>query len=403
MTKTRRMTHASHGGVDMKSNGGFQLVVRAVLAALLFSGAARAQQIDVSAGTATDQLGQRSSAVSVAPSVTFTPGDASSISLAASATRFATGVFSFGGGAALSDRAALGGSHLAFTTDVSANAARLQADLPATFAAAGVLPAIELSVSRFTFYGGVRASLGYSSSTTRAALVGPAQTQSATRDAMGSVVGLVLNAAQSADGAVRIGARQERSTIAGVPFTDRSVSLHFDGHGGALDVSGGRRMASDENVTFASAGLTLPMTSTVALQVGAGRYPSNRLMGTSGGNYLSAGLSIRFGAVAREAATRPAGISGAPPVPRGYTRLSIEARGAQQVEVAGDFDEWRSVPAVKAGDVWYADLKIPPGEYRYAFRVDGREWRVPRGATAVNDGFGGQSAWLTVREPGAQQ
>src|ERR1051326_2838318 len=113
----------------MKSNGGFQLVVRAALAAAMFSGVAGAQQIDISAGTATDQLGQRSSAVSVAPSVTFAPGDASSVSLAASATRFATGVLSFGGGAAFSDRAALG-SHLAFTTAVSADGARPQAALP---------------------------------------------------------------------------------------------------------------------------------------------------------------------------------------------------------------------------------------------------------------------------------
>ena len=67
-------------------------------------------------------------------------------------------MLSFGGGAALSDRAALG-SHLAFTTDASANAARLQAELPGTFAAAGILPAVELSVSRLTFYGGARASL----------------------------------------------------------------------------------------------------------------------------------------------------------------------------------------------------------------------------------------------------
>jgi hypothetical protein len=367
----------------------------------MFSGVAGAQQIDVSAGTATDQLGQRSSAVSVAPSVTFAPGDASSISLAASATRFATGVLSFGGGAALSDRGALG-SHLAFTTDVSANGARLQANLPAMFAAAGILPAVELSVSRLTLYGGARASFGYSSSTTRAALVGPTQTQSTTRNAIGSVGGVVLNAAQSVDGALRLGARLEQTTIAGVSFMDQSVSLHFDGHGSALDLSGGRRVASDEKVAFASAGLTLPMTSSVALQVGAGKYPSNRLMGTSGGNYLNAGLSIRFGAVAREASARPTGIPGAPTVPRGYTRMSIEARGAHQVEVAGDFNSWQAVPAVKAGDTWYVDLKIPPGEYRYAFRVDGREWRVPRGATAVNDGFGGQSAWLTVKEPGAQ-
>ena len=34
---------------------------------------------------------------------------------------------------------------------------------------------------------------------------------------------------------------------------------------------------------------------------------------------------------------------------------------------------------------------------RYAFRIDGRTWRVPDGAVAVDDGFGGKSAYVTVR------
>jgi hypothetical protein len=52
--------------------------------------------------------------------------------------------------------------------------------------------------------------------------------------------------------------------------------------------------------------------------------------------------------------------------------------------------------------VWFADLRIPPGQYRYAFRVNGTTWMVPDGAQAVDDGFGGKSAWLTVGDsPGS--
>ena len=46
--------------------------------------------------------------------------------------------------------------------------------------------------------------------------------------------------------------------------------------------------------------------------------------------------------------------------------------------------------------VWFVDLNIPPGQYRYAFRVDGAAWKVPAGAAVVDDDFGGKSAWLTV-------
>ncbi len=49
-----------------------------------------------------------------------------------------------------------------------------------------------------------------------------------------------------------------------------------------------------------------------------------------------------------------------------------------------------------ANGVWYVDLSIEPGEYRYAFRVDGAAWTVPDGIAAVDDGFGGKSAWLAV-------
>jgi hypothetical protein len=46
--------------------------------------------------------------------------------------------------------------------------------------------------------------------------------------------------------------------------------------------------------------------------------------------------------------------------------------------------------------VWYADLALPPGDYRYAFRLDGSEWRVPEGAVASDDGFGGKTAYVSV-------
>jgi len=68
------------------------------------------------------------------------------------------------------------------------------------------------------------------------------------------------------------------------------------------------------------------------------------------------------------------------------------------VEVAGDWDSWTLAPATRASNgVWYVDLSLKAGEYRYAFFVDGKEWRVPEGTVAVDDGFGGKSAYVTVR------
>ena len=151
-------------------------------------------------------------------------------------------------------------------------------------------------------------------------------------------------------------------------------------------------------MSFASAAVSIPLGAGAALDAGAGRFASNRLTGTPAGDYVNVGISFRFGGAPARERSAPR-VSGAPKLAAGHTRLSIEASDATGVDVAGDFNEWKLVPATRAANgVWYADLAIPPGQYRYAFRVNGKEWRVPRGATAAKDGFGGKSAWLIVSE-----
>jgi 1,4-alpha-glucan branching enzyme len=91
--------------------------------------------------------------------------------------------------------------------------------------------------------------------------------------------------------------------------------------------------------------------------------------------------------------------AGAPPIAAGMTRLTIRETLARRVDVAGDFSNWKAIATTRAPNgVWFIDLRIPPGQYRYAFRIDGTTWAVPDGASTVNDGFGGKSAWLTVSE-----
>src|SRR5439155_4056224 len=128
----------------------------------------------------------------------------------------------------------------------------------------------------------------------------------------------------------------------------------------------------------------------------AGSYPSNRLIGTPAGRYLNLGLSLRTGR-SSPAETAPDGAA-APMF--GFTRLAIRAEDTKRVDVAGDFTNWKPIAARRASNgVWFVDLRIPSGQYRYAFRVDGNTWQIPEGATAVDDDFGGKSAWLIVSAP----
>jgi hypothetical protein len=68
------------------------------------------------------------------------------------------------------------------------------------------------------------------------------------------------------------------------------------------------------------------------------------------------------------------------------------------VDIAGDWNQWQPASAMRAADgLWFADVRLAPGEYRYAFKVDGQRWVVPDGVTSVDDGFGGRSAIISIR------
>jgi hypothetical protein len=154
-----------------------------------------------------------------------------------------------------------------------------------------------------------------------------------------------------------------------------------------------RRARDAQAATYGAAMLGVSVTPAVMLQVSAGSYPSNPMFGTAAGRFVNAGFSMRLG---RREGAMPSPSNTRPPA-RGTTRVSIRASDANRVELAGDFNKWQTIAAARADNgVWYVDLDLPPGEYRYAFRVNGKEWRVPEGVAAADDEFGGKSAWLTV-------
>lgn len=374
------------------------------LALPLLSQRASAQQtqtqIAVSGGVATDQRGVHSSAITIAPTLSLLPASGVSLQLGGNATRFSTQVWSLGANAALSGRNPLG-RFAALTLSANGSASTLASGASGTFALGEIVPAVELFAGPLTLFGGVRATAGRSSQPGIVAAPppifgGPRDAPSIveTTSGAGPLFGAALRLNGSA-GSMQLGAREDRLHVADETLVDRSISLVAAHDRITVGAALGRRSAPGENVTFASVSTSLRLTSDVSLDIAAGRYPTNRVLNTPAGRYASAGLSLHFGGVDRAPELpRPSGVRS----PRaGMTRLSIRAPDARRVEVAGDFTEWKFVAASRAANgVWYADLTIPPGQYRYAFRINGTEWRVPDGATAVADGFGGKSAWITV-------
>jgi hypothetical protein len=392
---------------------------RGLLSALAVAGlatSARAQvggAISFSGGVATDQRGQRSNAVGVAPRLDIGLGQRAHLSLSGNATRFVESTWSLGGGAELAARESVAGPFTA-TLNASAAMSRLAAGTAgtagtagngSTFAAAEIVPALEWRYHRVTVFGALKAASGRSTELRSAGGGLPLGNTLASRDVVrtgtGSAFGGTVIVAQLSQGHLVAGARQELLAVQGTTVRDRLVSAGLSGHRASLSASAGRRSAPDENRGLSSVQLNVVLTPTLSLDFAAARYGSNRVLGTPGGDYASAGLSWRFH---RDREWTPPAPSHVPAPARGLTRLAIRAPQARVVEVAGDFNDWTPTPATRAGNgVWYADMRIPPGRYRYAFRINGGAWRVPDGAAAVDDGFGGQSAWLVVNEPDRPQ
>ena len=77
----------------------------------------------------------------------------------------------------------------------------------------------------------------------------------------------------------------------------------------------------------------------------------------------------------------------------------LVAPQASSVALVGDFNDWDPArsPMQTAQGVWATTVPLAPGRYRYAFLVNGVEWRADPGAPpARDDEFGTPSSVITV-------
>ena len=77
----------------------------------------------------------------------------------------------------------------------------------------------------------------------------------------------------------------------------------------------------------------------------------------------------------------------------------LVAPQAASVSLVGDFNDWDPArsPMKTAQGVWATVVQLTPGRYRYAFLVNGVEWRAdPSAPRAIDDEFGTPSSVVTV-------
>ncbi len=85
-------------------------------------------------------------------------------------------------------------------------------------------------------------------------------------------------------------------------------------------------------------------------------------------------------------------------------RFSLNASGAQQVSLAGDFNGWRTdeifLADVTGRGHFSVTLPLKPGRYAYMFVIDGATWMTdPRAEAYRDDGFGNKNALVNIEAP----
>ncbi len=162
---------------------------------------------------------------------------------------------------------------------------------------------------------------------------------------------------------------------------------------------------------WASVNATAWVLRTVGITAGIGSYPSDPGQDLPAAKYVTLGVRVAPASARRPTAVLSADVLSAatPAVPPALTvvegpggRKTIRFRTgsvAQRVEIMGDFTDWTPVrmnPTQSPGG-WIVSLPISSGVHQVNVRLDGGDWTVPAGLTAVKDEFGGSVGILLVR------
>lgn len=152
--------------------------------------------------------------------------------------------------------------------------------------------------------------------------------------------------------------------------------------------------------SWASASATFWLTSRFALIASGGRRPLGPMTGGVSSRFAMLGVRLARWSLPARAAPRIARAAATRfHVTRlaGRTLVEVRAAGATRVELQGDATQWSAVRLTRAGeDRWTAELRLRPGIYHVALRVDGGAWTPPPGLPTMEDGYGGLIGILIV-------
>jgi len=203
----------------------------------------------------------------------------------------------------------------------------------------------------------------------------------------------------------------DRSFVGDTVYTDLRSSARWSTARFVLEGVLGARVWSrgGGRGVFGEGSATLAISSSSAVVMSAGRYPTDVVSGSIAGRYVT--VALRLGAIGvrkRAAPVLPgnghgSGADGSATL--GETRLEVEAKqdddvrltlfapGATTVEITGDFTDWQPVPLSRNSgmdDAWGGTFRIPRGVHRINVRRDGGRWVAPGGTLHSVDDYDGE-------------
>lgn len=199
----------------------------------------------------------------------------------------------------------------------------------------------------------------------------------------------------------------------GVRYTDVEGTARFDNSRVELTGVVGARSAiagyDEGSSVWASVNSIAWISRGIGITAGVGSYPSDPGQDLPAATYLSLGVRYSprggrrastvlspdvLGARARDAPPAMAVSDGG----AGRKTISYRAPAARSVEIMGDFTDWTPMPMSPSqpSGTWVISLPVTSGVHQVNVRIDGGEWTVPAGLTAVRDEFGGSVGIILV-------
>jgi hypothetical protein len=141
---------------------------------------------------------------------------------------------------------------------------------------------------------------------------------------------------------------------------------------------------------------TYAYTPRVALVTSIGRHLADPLRAGPEATVMTAMIRFSFAGLADAVPpSRESEVSIARMTDGTVLIVRVNAGALARVDVAGSFSGFEPVPITFRGGFWEAQVRVPPGRHRVAYRIDGGAWRAPAGLAKLRE-FDGEVGLIVV-------